>query len=100
MLRLMPTTAGQPPAGSSAAAGGHDAEPVEVRTGRPEGAGPPEQILWRGRLWLVRHAQRLGCPQQGERWVVAAGDGPAGPVHALELDRLTTGTWQLREDGA
>jgi hypothetical protein len=84
VLHLMPTTA----------------EPVEVRTGRPDGTGAPEQILWRGRLWLVRRAQRVGCAEASERWTVAAGDGPAGPLHALELVRLASGTWQLHEGGA
>jgi hypothetical protein len=74
---------------------------VEVRTGGPDDAGPPEQILWRGRLWLVRQAQRLGCrAEQTERWAVEAGDGSTGHVRALELVRLATGTWQLHEECA
>ena len=89
------------PSRHPAAAGDRAAQPVEVRTRRADGAGPPEQILWRGRLWLVRHAERLGCrAQQSERWAVQAGDGPGGPLRALELVRLVTGTWQLREDAA
>jgi hypothetical protein len=95
------STSQWPSSSPAAAVGDRAALPVEVRTRRADGAGPPEQILWRGRLWLVRHAERLGCrPQQSERWAVEAGDGPGGPLRALELVQLVTGTWQLHEDGA
>jgi hypothetical protein len=101
VLRPTPTAATRPSRRPTAGAGARTGQPVEVRTGGPDGAGPPEQILWRGRLWLVRRAQRLGCrAEQTERWAVEAGDGAAGHVRALELVQLATGTWQLHEEGA
>lgn len=99
--RTTVTTTGRGPTCPTAAQEVQPVEPVEVRTGRPDGGGPPEQVLRRGRLWLVQHADRLDSgARQSERWAVTAGEGAHGRLETFELVRLVSGVWQLHEDGA
>jgi hypothetical protein len=83
------------------------AEAVEVRT---EGLGhleQPSQLLWQGRLFLVRHALRLagGHPTPGdqdvtgERWRLLVGDGP-GRTASVVVVRRSGGGWLLHRDAA
>jgi hypothetical protein len=92
-------TATRPPMRPAAAAPDPVSEGVEVRTaGADDGA--PQQLLWRGRLWLVQHAVQLEGRQQTERWRIRVADGPAGQVRVAELARCATRGWRLHEDGA
>jgi len=82
-------------------AAGAAAQPVAVRTAGLEAHRPPEQFLFGGRLWLVRHAERLSrLSDQAERWRVRAGDGADGQVRIVELVRRPDGGWQLHGDQA
>ena len=102
MLSRTTTTATRtPPAGPATPTGSRPASPVEVRTEDRDGRGQPGQLLWRGRLWLVREAAPL-VPAAGEaeRWRVRAGSGPSGQPAVLDLVRLPTGAWLVGEGGA
>jgi hypothetical protein len=100
-----PATVAEPPAGTSAAQVQRTdlgaAEAVEVRTLRAGQAEEPELLLWRGRLWVVRHAQQVPAGRRAaeaggrECWRVQVGDGMAGRRLTLQLARLPDGTWML-----
>ncbi len=79
-------------------------DPVEVRRGRLDEAGAPEQspvqFLWRGRLWKVR-AVLAHSVETGAWWQPDA--ARAAPVHDLlherELWRVQAGRGGLESDG-
>ncbi len=67
-------------------------EPVEVRTETEGGVPIPTQLLWGGRLWVVRAAEPVG---RG-RWQVAAAPGPEVLPVMFELEHRD-GRWSLVE---
>jgi hypothetical protein len=106
VLSPTPATATWPPprptrpTRAAVAAPARAPEAVEVRTAYLDDHAP-QQLLWRGRLWLVRHAARLdGRRQQAGRWRVQVADGPDGDVRFAELVQSSSGAWQLHEGGA
>lgn len=100
------------PAGRPAAPAADDedrppAEAVEVRLEGHGHLAQPGQLLWQGRLFLVRHALRLagGPPAAddqratGERWRLLVGDGP-GRIVSVVVVRQAGGGWLLHRDAA
>jgi len=100
------------PVGLPAAAAAEDedrppAEAVEVRTEGDGHLAQPGQLLWQGRLFLVRHALRLagGLPapgdqhETGERWRLLVGAGPGRTVSVVVV-RQAGGGWLLHRDAA
>ena len=95
MLRPSPSTLWLPP--RSAPTPPVTAEPwteqIEVRTEPVDGVETPTQLLWEGRLWLVRSAVRQ--PGAPELWRVLAGSGPAAAPLVLSLRQHPEGRWSV-----